>query len=413
MSTVSSGGPGSAHWLVIAEEQFVPTDSGGRVESLNILRAVAAAGVRLHVIVPGLTGAAAEDAHRAAIPTAVLDVIPRRTGWRSHLSPSPYLFVSRPLPPGLVVRLRALHRADPYTAVVAISFRVAHLAHAIAEALDLPLLVRPHNVESEYFRELSRSAPLLRKLPYLLEAWKLRRAEASVHASPRTTLFADISDDDARLRQLRTSVPVVHVPPFLAPRPAQPVVREPGRENTLQFDNTVLFVGSLDNDNNAAGVRWFVQRCWPVLRSRIPAADLHVVGRRAPADLVDEIERAGARVTVDAPDVAPHLAHAAVFVNPVQRGAGVNIKMVEAMAAGLPVVTTSIGARGLHWRDGEHLVVADDPAEFGRAVAALLDDAALRTRLAEAGRRFVELELDGVRQVNRLQELLCSATSRG
>jgi glycosyltransferase involved in cell wall biosynthesis len=407
LSTVPSGGPGSAHWLVIAEEQFVPTDSGGRVESLNILRAVAASGVGLHVIVPGLRSAAAEDAHRAALPTAVLDVIPRRTGWLSHLSPSPYLFVSRPLPPDLIVRLRALHRDSPYTAVVAISFRVVHLAHAIAAALDLPVLVRPHNVESEYFRELSRSAPLLRKLPYLLEAWKLRRAEASVHASPLTTLFADISDDDARLRRLRTSVPVVHVPPFLAPRPAQPVVRGLGREST------VLFVGSLDNDNNAAGVRWFVQRCWPVLRSRIPTADLHVVGRRAPADLVDEIERAGARVTVDAPDVAQHLAHAAVFVNPVQRGAGVNIKMVEAMAAGLPVVTTSIGARGLHWRDGEHLVVADDPAEFGRAVASLLDDAALRARLAEAGRRFVELELDGVRQVNRLQQLLRSATARG
>lgn len=154
-----------------------------------------------------------------------------------------------------------------------------------------------------------------------------------------------------------------------------------------------------DNANNEAGVRWFVDECWPALRSH---AELHVVGRRGTPGLVAHLVGAGATVTVDVPDVAPALAGADVFVNPVRGGAGINIKMIDALAAGLPVVTTTVGARGLHWRPGEHLVVADGPAAFRSAVADLLADADRRAALGSAGRRFVVEELDGVRRITQL-----------
>lgn len=376
-------------WLAIAEEAFVPADAGGRVESLNQLRAALAAGVALHVLVPGVDDAELA-AHRAALPGAVVTSIPRRTGPLSHLSLTPYLFASRPLPAGLAERLRG----EGFTAVLAVSFRVAHLAVALAEALDVPAVVRPHNVESAYFDQLARSSRFPRNLPYAAEAWKLRRAEAAVHAAPRIAVFAEIAEEEAAVRAAATSTPVIHVPPFLPPQEAATRAPRTGP------GGTVLFLGALDNANNSDGIAWFARHCWPGLRR--PDAELHVVGRRAPAALVAELEAAGARVTVDAPEVAPHLAAADVFVNPVRNGAGINIKMIEAMAAGLPVVTTSVGARGLHWRDGEHLLVADGPAAFSAAVRALLDDPPRRAALAAAGRRFVTDELDGVAQIRRL-----------
>lgn len=382
-------------WLAIAEEAFVPADAGGRVESLNLLRAAHAAGLLGRVLVPGIDDDTELAAHRAALPGVDLVGIPRRTGWRSHLSTTPYLFASRPMPAGLAGSVREAG----FTAVLAVSFRVAHLAVELAEALDVPAIVRPHNVESAYFAQLARSSRFPRDLPYAAEAWKLRRAEAAVHASPRVAVFAEIAEEEMTARAALTATPVIHVPPFLPPQ------RETARVHRAEPGGTVLFLGALDNANNSAGIGWFTEHCWPGLRSsglEAPGVALHVVGRRAPAALVEELRAAGADVTVDAPEVASHLAAADVFVNPVRHGAGINIKMIEAMAAGLPVVSTSVGARGLHWRDGEHLLVADGPAAFRAAVQDLLDDPARRAELADAGRRFVTGELDGVRQIGRL-----------
>ncbi len=376
-------------WLAIAEEAFVPADSGGRVESLNLLRAAAAAGIGLHVLVPGI-GDEELPAHRAALPGAVVEAIPRRTGPLSHLSLTPYLFASRPLPADLAGRMTD----RGFTAVLAVSFRTAHLAIALAEALDLPAVVRPHNVESAYFAQLADGLGFPRNLPHRAEAWKLRRAEAAVHASPRVALFAEIAEEEVAARSALTRTPVVHVPPFLPP-----LAVAQGERRTS--GDTVLFLGALDNANNADAARWLAGELHPALRRARPATDVHVVGRRAPEALRRELAAAGVRTTYDAPEVASHLASADVFVNPVRHGAGINIKMVEAMAAGLPVVTTPVGARGLHWRDGEHIVVADGVAGFRDAVTALLDDPTRREELAKAGRAFVE-GLDGV---GRLREL--------
>ncbi|MDN5747698.1 MAG: glycosyltransferase [Pseudonocardia sp.] len=393
---------GSGHrWLAIAEEVFVPADAGGRVESLNLLRAARAAGLLGRVLVPGIgdpgIGDTALAAHRAALPGVDLVGTPRRTGWRSHLSRTPYLFASRPLPAGLTDSVRG----RGFTAVLAVSFRVAHLAVELAEALDIPAIVRPHNVESAYFAQLARSSRFPRDLPYAAEAWKLRRAEAAVHASPRIAVFAEIAEEEVAVRAALTDIPVIHVPPFLPPQP------DTARVHRTEPGGTVLFLGALDNANNSGGIGWFVEDCWPGLRA--PGVSLHVVGRRAPAPLVDDLRAAGAEVTVDAPEVASHLAAADVFVNPVRHGAGISIKMIEAMAAGLPVVSTPVGARGLPWRDGEHLLVADGPAAVRAAGQGRRDAPARRAELADTGRRFITGELDGVRQIGRLVEALATA----
>lgn len=388
--------PAGQHWLVIAEEAFVPADGGGRVEGLNLLRAAADAGVRLHVLVPGVDGAE-EVAHGDALPGAVVQGIPRRATWRAHAGSAPYVFASRPLPSELPAELRREHGTDPYTAIVAVSFRVAHLAIALGEVLDLPVIVRPYNIESQYFRQIADGLRAPRNVPYLAEAWKLRRAEAAVHRSSRVVLFAEIAQGDVVRREAQTATPVIHVPPFLPPLPPAPPTRRPGAPG----EGTLLFLASLENSINQVGIRWFVRECWPEIRRARQGADLHVVGRRAPDCLRRELLTAGARVTVDAPEVASHLAAADMFVNPVQHGAGVNIKMVEAMSAGLPVVTTSVGARGLHWRAGEHYLVADAPNEFRAAVTLLLDEPGRRAALAAAGRAFVE-GFDGTMQIRRL-----------
>jgi glycosyltransferase involved in cell wall biosynthesis len=120
---------------------------------------------------------------------------------------------------------------------------------------------------------------------------------------------------------------------------------------------------------------------------------------------VDELVACGAQVTTDAPEVGPLLREADIFINPVQRGSGVNIKMVEAMQAGLPVVSTTLGARGLSWRDGQHLLTADSAELFTSAVGRLLDDRELRQRIGSAAQEFVLAELVGPRHFRRIKAL--------
>lgn len=386
------------HWLVVVEEAFVPTDSGGRAETRNFLLAAQSAGIRLHVVVPGIDDV---TAHAHLLADATLRAIPRSAGWSAHLSLDPYVVVSRPLPAGLAEELATQHRVDPFDLIVAQTFRVAHLGIALAQRLKVPLVVRPHNVESAYFRHLARSSTMRRSLPYLAESLKLRRTERQVHRSTVVTAFADMSVQDADYRRSRTRTPVLHVPPVLPPDDRAGAGPGAGALESA----VVLFIGSLDNANNRDAVRWLVEQVWPLVSARRPSSALHVVGRRASSSLRELVTGVGGRLTADAPSTAPHLAQAAMFVNPVQQGSGVNMKVVEAMLAGLPVLSTSSGSRGLDWQPGADLLVADTPADFAAGIVTLLEDPELRTRVGAAGQRFVRSRLDGARAIAQLQRL--------
>lgn len=407
---VADAAPAGGRWLAVAEEEFVPVNAGGRVETINMLRAAQATGLDLHVIVPGAMNPRSRQAHRAALPGVEMDFVPRRTGWRSTLHLTPYLFASRPLPAGLLDRLRLRHAEHPYTAVLAVSFRTAPLSIAIARTLGLPLLVRPHNVESQYFTTLASTSRFPRNLPYLAESVKLRRAEAVIHADPTVTAYADIGERDAAWRRERTDRPVVFVPPFVGTMGSTNGAGtgdEVDGENLVDTSGalTLLFLGALDFVNNVDGIRWFVDRCWPTLRNGVDGRPvrLQVVGRNASAALVAELTAAGAQVLVDVPRVDPYLRAADVFVNPVRSGAGVNIKMIEAMSAALPVVSTSTGARGLPWRDGTELAIADEADDFVDAVRSLLADADRRAEMSMAAAEFVRTVLDPVAQMHRMR----------
>src|SRR5581483_1396796 len=135
---------------------------------------------------------------------------------------------------------------------------------------------------------------------------------------------------------------------------------------------TILFVGFFRHDPNVEAVLWFAREVLPRVRARIPSASFRVVGAYPPAavtELAGEIE--GLELAGMVPETASHYRRAAVFVAPILRGSGTRLKILEAMASGCPVVSTTIGAEGLGAGDGE-IRIADDPASFADAVCALL-----------------------------------------
>jgi glycosyltransferase involved in cell wall biosynthesis len=139
---------------------------------------------------------------------------------------------------------------------------------------------------------------------------------------------------------------------------------------------------------------WFWEEIWPRVRARVPQARLTCIGKRPP----ERIQALDREPDVDilgyVPDLAPYLAETAVFVVPLRAAGGMRVKIVDAWCWGLPIVSTTIGAEGIAYRDGENILIADSPEAFASAIARVMAEGEAGARLRAAGRRWVEEHYD-------------------
>jgi glycosyltransferase involved in cell wall biosynthesis len=140
---------------------------------------------------------------------------------------------------------------------------------------------------------------------------------------------------------------------------------------------------------NEDAILHFADDILPQIRAEIPEASFTVVGRKPSARLREATSGAGIAVTGAVDDIRPYVSQAAVYVVPLRVGGGTRLKICEALAMGKAVVSTTVGAEGLPLVPGEHFVRADAPADFARAVIALLRDPDRSRALGAAGRRLM------------------------
>jgi len=152
----------------------------------------------------------------------------------------------------------------------------------------------------------------------------------------------------------------------------------------------LVFVGALDWAPNIDGVDWFQREVLPLILRRRPDCAVAIVGRKPPRAIQELTARyPGIQVTGTVPDVRPWLWGSKVSIVPLRVGGGTRLKIFEAMAAGVPVVSTTVGAEGLGARDGDTIRIADAPEDFAAACIALLDDPAQRERLRNRALQMV------------------------
>jgi polysaccharide biosynthesis protein PslH len=256
----------------------------------------------------------------------------------------------------------------------------------LPDALPCPAILFTHNVEAEIWRRHAETAqnPIARF--FLAQQWhRMLRFERA--ALGRFDLVLAVSDADGqtfeRLYPGTLSVPV-HVvqtgvdTTFFAPWPAAQAKRA-----------HLVFTGSMDWLPNVDGMQYFVQQILPRIREAEPDATLSIIGR-SPTPAVKRLALdAGIEVTGRVDDVRPHIAEGSVYIVPLRIGGGTRLKIFEAMAMGKAVVSTTIGAEGLPVTPGEHVLIADDPAQFAHAVIGLIRDDERRHRLEAQARRLV------------------------
>jgi glycosyltransferase involved in cell wall biosynthesis len=246
-----------------------------------------------------------------------------------------------------------------------------------------PALLFQHNVEALIWRRLADNATGVKKI-YFESQWR-RLWKFERDACARFRSVVGVSDEDCELMRreyslanVAGSVPTGVDTDYFQPPSAPRTPRE------------LVFLGSMDWMPNVDGIVWFAEEIWPVLKSRCPGVTLAIVGRRPTAKVRELAARDPAiRVTGTVPDVRPHLATATAMIVPLRVGGGTRIKIYEGMATGIPVVSTRIGAEGLAVRDGEHIALADAPADFADATARVLEEPATAERIGTGGLRLV------------------------
>ena len=155
----------------------------------------------------------------------------------------------------------------------------------------------------------------------------------------------------------------------------------------------VLYSGGMDWYPNRDAVEFFVAKILPPLRKLAPEVNFVVAGRSGPEKFRRRFaDVSGVRFTGTVADLRAEIAKAAVCVVPLRVGSGTRLKILEAAAMAKPIVSTRIGAEGLDFVDGEEIVLADEPREFGRAVAHLLADPARRLAMGLAALRRAETQ---------------------
>jgi glycosyltransferase involved in cell wall biosynthesis len=166
------------------------------------------------------------------------------------------------------------------------------------------------------------------------------------------------------------------------------------RPSPLPTEPAIVMAASFQYGPNADGAVWFCNEVLPLVRAEVPEATLTLVGREPRAEVRALAGRPGVSLHADVPDMAPWLALARVTIAPLRIGTGTRLKALESMAAGRPVVGTTIGFEGLGVEDGVHAEVADTAPELAERVIRVLRDDQHAAALVEAGRRLVEEHYD-------------------
>lgn len=370
-----------------------PPRSGSHLRDFHLSRQIARWATLTYVGLDAEGLPPGEDSRRervAALHDSEVIRIRRKPGYsrlnliRGFLGPKPISILNY-TSPAMMSTVEQLLRERTFDAVQVESVHFIAYAERIRQlAPKVPILCDWHNIESEILKRYADNCTSFPRRIYALRTAKLLRrferkflrlGDANTVCSERERQVLLELEPSATIEVIENGLDLEYL--------SQPDSTPVGPRRNL------VYVGLMEYHANVDAVSYFAREVWPSVRQRRPELQFVIVGARPTAEVVALGKLPGITVTGTVDDLRPYYWDALAAVVPLRVGGGTRLKIVEAMAAGVPVISTSIGAEGLPVTNGEELLLANTPSEIADAVAGLRNDSAEWHRLSQNGKRLV------------------------
>jgi len=260
-------------------------------------------------------------------------------------------------------------------------------AQYIDEVRNIPKVVVNHNVESKLmYRRCLYAKNMLERMYLYLQSLKMRRYEKRICGRFDSCVVVSETDKDD-LQRISPGAKISIVPNGVDIEYFRPMHEKP-------TENSLIFVGGMSWFPNLDGALWFCEEIWPSIKGEIPGARITFIGPDPSSKILEMAETDNIEAPGFVDDIRSYAAKAAVYVVPLRIGGGTRLKILDAMAMGKAVVSTSIGCEGLDVTPEENIIVADSAEEFARRTVELLRNPDLTERLGIAGRKLAEEKYD-------------------
>jgi glycosyltransferase involved in cell wall biosynthesis len=306
--------------------------------------------------------------------------------------------------PDMEQAIRELLSGPPFDIVHLDIVQLAGYAPLIAQCMPGARIVYNwHNIESELMRRYAETAPSFAHRAYgQFTAMRMRALEKDLLGNSFGHLVCSRREEE----QLHQIVPEARIAVIENGVDSKAYAGIGGSNSGRK---RLIFVGSMNYHANIDGAVWFTREIWPAVHNRFPDWTLMLVGSN-PAPAVRALEGGAVEVTGTVASVAPYYADALAAIVPLRSGAGTRLKILEAMAAGVPVVSTTLGAEGLAVSPGTDILIADMAESWMEALASLSGTGSEQRwdSIAAAGRSLVESRYDWDVLGQSLYETYCT-----
>lgn len=362
-----------------------PADTGGKLRSYYLLRGLAeATTVDLYTVSYTPTTAFGPLSTLCQqVDVTLLTPAPHRIQQlRQWLSPYPraiHYFQDQQS----VNKIRQALDSKPYDLIVSDEICMAPYVFGLHHHTTTPRVIIRHKIDHLHYVESARSRPWgqVRLLDWL-DAHRFARYEAQMMPYFQGAIVCSPEDGKVAARQGKGMAVSVII------NGADTDYFYPARQPDAK--PTILLLGTMHYQPNIDMVLYFFATIYPLIRQERPDLQVLIVGHQPPSEVQQLGELPGVTVTGTVEDVRPYMQRSWLLAVPLRLGGGTRLKIVEAMAAGLPVISTTIGAQGLENINTDLLALADTPAAFAAQTVALLQDCERRQLLGRRGRQLVE-----------------------